>query len=1821
MPPRRSFARLLLSCVLVSSASLAGTSLVRAADCNGNGVDDASDVESGTSDDCNLDGVPDECEVAALRFGATDAVVPLDQRARVLRSVDVDGDGDMDLVTGNRQSRQLSTVSVLRNRGDGTFESAAYSAAIDDETDSLYALEILDLDGDGDPDLVSANEAALLLLFNEDGRGEFSPPVSVPLPVESRIIASGDVDGDGHKDVAVAHRGGGAVTILRSDGAGGLSPAGELELPEEARSLRLADFDGDGRTDLASAGRSADGIFFLGDGAGGFGPAATVSLGARSAELAIAADLNADGRADLVARTSRSLFVVFAGDEGGFAPPVAIPGVPRSALAADADVDGDFDLVIGQIGKVTVRTNDGAGRFGISFDSVLPTNPIALAAGDFDGDHVPDLALAAVAGSTSEVIVLRGGAESAASVVSDPVPLTGCADPRGCRPHSGTSGDFDGDGKLEVLASITHPGSFAITTTKSGDLEFEGIHVFGGEHPQSVAAGDIDGDGDTDAVTVDNLDHNLYVHVNDGSGSFGRSPSRYRVGNAPINVALFDIDGDGALDAASADESGGTVTVLFSDGAGDFSDGKQTLRVGGNPKAVAAGDLDGDGDGDVAVAIPSRGRVSVLLNIGERRFGEESSYQTSGQPNHVTMGDFDGDGDLDLATANSSQTSSIFLNAGDGTFGEATQVAIGQRPYSVMAVDFDGDGWLDLVTGNEASSNVSILPGRGDGTFDAPTHVEGGNGLRFVAPGDWDEDGDLDLATIDREGHSITILRNESPASLPDYLERLCTPREYELLSARSTTRGGADRFLKFTIAADDDDALLPAAFQNTDRYELHLDFLEQVFPERFGGLTPAEYAQLVEKRSTRRYFAGVVSRIRRPTGTLYGFSVVADFGDPVERLDAAEMKDVYERLRRHVHLEPLAYAPATRDAIAVAEGWEDPGFPVELGDADAGLAYESYTSGIAYGRVRVLDGDAFDEANESGRLSARDILVLERAPRDIEGVVGGVITAERQSDDFSHLRVRTARRGTPNAYVRDALERFTESELVRLEVNATGFDVTPVSADEVARWHEANRRELSEPPRVDREFDELLTLAEIAELDGAAGAPPSEARFGGKASHLARLQETLTGEFERYRRSGFAIPIAHYFEFLSSNTIPSLGDPDTEVTYAEYLEELRGSDEFVSDSARRFELLAAFREHIEDHGEVSAALVRRVALKVAAVFGSASTPIRLRSSSNLEDALEFNGAGLYDSTSACAADDLDADSGGPSRCDAARTEERGIARGLKRVWGSLWNFRAYEERAFYGVDETEVAMAVLVTGAFTDERANGVAFTGDPSGADDRFVIVAQVGENSVVSPEPGVAAERSLLEVVDGEVVSIVRARASSLVENGESVLDDDALRELGTVLWHLAETYPVDLGGHAQSDVLLDVEFKLDADGKVALKQVRPFLRTQSSQPEPVFELVIPPGTLACGKFDIARDLREEYRHQSVLRFVPGRVALAAGAERFAASIVEDIEFGPERQLATPSGPGEFTVTKSRTVDGDDRYRFDYEQEFALADDSRAKLEIFGLEFFARDGIAFELSRTVDDELLTDALAAELTPADGGNFTRIEYSSCAYGQLPLWIVHAEIADGTVLRLEERFRREPEEETGPAALVRADVEFGETVGGGAQTITDYWKLVYTAVRHNREVNYLVLLETPVELAGLDAPVHAIELVPPDPFHEVDVGARYLGAGLELLTRAELVEFDRSPADDPENRPFRRGDATGNGSLEVSDALAVLRYLFARGDVPGCLKAIDANDDGRLNVTDAVKILLRLFGEDEGLPEPFDRCGLDPTPDELGCESSGACA
>ncbi len=565
----------------------------------------------------------------------------------------------------------------------------------------------------------------------------------------------------------------------------------------------------------------------------------------------------------------------------------------------------------------------------------------------------------------------------------------------------------------------------------------------------------------------------------------------------------------------------------------------------------------------------------------------------------------------------------------------------------------------------------------------------------------------------------------------------------------------------------------------------------------------------------------------------------------PGELYSRYDIREVYDSLQPHFQAGILYYAPSGAQ-LAAARQWPDPGFPMFLEDEVVG-DYEAYTAATAVGELRIIADTDLERLERSGELNWRIFPVLSGpVPETIAAPIAGIITAERQSPVATHLSVLMARRNAPNAYVRNAANVLAgyDGRLVEVTVGALGYTVREVTLTYAEAWWDANRRQLPPPHPMNRTEARLERFVEMQEHD-----PTSlVSRFGGKAAGLGAAYQFLP---EENQLEGFGVPLKYFLDFMQRNTIPDFtqvellqqGIVPPRVSLTEYYHRLLQTDLFRSDSVYRKIALEDFQHYLRSNeADVDPALLEQVREKILSLWGQ-DAYVRFRSSSNLEDGLEFSGAGLYDSTGVCLEDDRQ----NQPVCGVGGGAPRTIRRGLKTVWSSLFSYRAFEERAYYGLPQTldRVGMGIAVNTGVRDERSNGVAFTGDPARiqldqAFSDYLVNVQLGDFSVVAPDPEVTPEVDAIRVeAGGRIGRIIRLRSSSLVGQGETVLSDEEARALGELMVRVDREYPIDAGRYPPNSVLKDLEFKVvragTADGtrhaathqRPIIKQVRPFL----------------------------------------------------------------------------------------------------------------------------------------------------------------------------------------------------------------------------------------------------------------------------------------------------------------------------------------------------------------------------------------------------------
>ena len=323
--------------------------------------------------------------------------------------------------------------------------------------------------------------------------------------------------------------------------------------------------------------------------------------------------------------------------------------------------------------------------------SVGSQDPTYLAAGDLNGDGIPDLAVGL---SQSGIAVLDGGTFTRGAQLSTSAPVTDLA-----------IADALGNGHQDVVALERNLDDVVIFPGNGSGTFGNPIDVPVPAPPAAVAVGDLNGDGIPDLVAVgtDASDHGqVYVMLGQGDGQFG-APTPIEIGAfgaQPQAVAIAKLTNTNE-DIVTANDDG-TVSVLLGDGHGGFASASPSPDPGGapdGPGSLAVANLSTDGIPDLLVA--NLTDIVPLIGTGSGTFTAGTPVPATGQ-SAIAVGDFSGDGIPDIAASDGSGgVPSIYPGLGGGRFGAALANPFYSGGMSsaggLVAADFNGDGKTDLA--------------------------------------------------------------------------------------------------------------------------------------------------------------------------------------------------------------------------------------------------------------------------------------------------------------------------------------------------------------------------------------------------------------------------------------------------------------------------------------------------------------------------------------------------------------------------------------------------------------------------------------------------------------------------------------------------------------------------------------------------------------------------------------------------------------------------------------------------------------------------------------------------------------------------------------------------------------------------------------------------------------------------------------------------------------------------------------------------------------------------------------------------------------------
>lgn len=490
---------------------------------------------------------------------------------------------------------------------------------------------------------------------------------------------------------------------------------------------------------------------------------------------------------------------------------------------------------------------------------------------------------------------------------------------------------------------------------------------------------------------------------------------------------------------------------------------------------------------------------------------------------------------------------------------------------------------------------------------------------------------------------------------------------------------------------------------------------------------------------------------------------------------------------------------------------------------------------GEAIGQLIFLSAeDVKSETEKYKGLNPLSIPVFAELPLDMS-VVAGAITLKQQTL-LSHVQLKSRARHTPNldasglegGLSNTLLSRFKDGDWVKMVLTVEGQVSIEASTEAAANDFYNKRKADKIELKADVDSKDIYRSEDLHSSDAI--------RVGSKAANYGELTHAVNTAERTVVHPGYAIPFYYYQEFIDMNpkiktAIQSiLRDPlmakVAKVSYRESklkkLQDMMTSDEAVVNETLVAELVVRFNQ-LKDRNGVPRKL-------------------KLRSSTNSEDLPNFNGAGLYDSFGY---NPVSKD--GKEKSEDKKKET--LVKILKSTWASVWNLRAYDERAFFHIPHEQVRMAIQVNPAFPNELYSGVVVSKNSAGRKDLlgkgvYIEVQRGSEYSVTNPVANIKPQKILViydekDILNSSKYVVHVLQNSNIADDNKTILDHDNVKPVMTtdeildlctqVLKSHLHFQPI--YGQDNPDFALDLEFKLDTDGsekaQIYLKQARPYL----------------------------------------------------------------------------------------------------------------------------------------------------------------------------------------------------------------------------------------------------------------------------------------------------------------------------------------------------------------------------------------------------------
>ncbi len=686
--------------------------------------------------------------------------------------------------------------------------------------DDASAAVSADLNRDGRPDLIVANTGSgTISVLLGNGNGTFQPPTNYPSGTYAGSLAIGDFNRDGNLDVAASNSGNNNVRVFYGNGTGGLAPGGLIPVGASPRVVRAGDFNRDGKLDLVTANSSSANVsisFGVGDGTFQAPVFYPVSSGPWSIHVS---DINQDGYQDLLVPTLgvSGLSVLYGTPGGNFQPAITLTAgnSPSDVAVGDLNRDGRPDLIVSNSGgaNVSVLLATSPSTYAPAANYLAGNGPSAVRLGDLNGDGLPDVVITNSGGGSGGFSVLysnangtlqprvsfTAGSESRHPALDDfnndgrldiavpnatsdnlsvllgftgntnlgGFPTSGPTYSTGMNPYGIVSGDFNSDGKPDLITANVSNNTLSVLLASSSGTFLPAVTYPAPARPIKLVTADFNRDGKLD-VAVASLSGHVSIHFGNGDGTLGNATLPYLPYSTPPgtrDIVAIDLNRDGSPDIAAINEDTNSFTTLTNDGFG-FSFAVSSLSLPGRPQSLATGDFNRDGLADLAVGISGTPNLVILSALPMGGFSTATQHFATTVYRGLTTGDFNRDGILDLLVASSNGTNlaygSVLFGNGNGTFQAPVDSSVSGTPFEIAMGDFNVDGNPDfLVTSNP--SGLAYRRGLGAGAFMVDANYPISGDPTGLAIADFNGDGRPDIAIARASANNVMILTNLAP--------------------------------------------------------------------------------------------------------------------------------------------------------------------------------------------------------------------------------------------------------------------------------------------------------------------------------------------------------------------------------------------------------------------------------------------------------------------------------------------------------------------------------------------------------------------------------------------------------------------------------------------------------------------------------------------------------------------------------------------------------------------------------------------------------------------------------------------------------------------------------------------------------------------------------------------------------------------------------------------------------------------------------------------------------------------------------------------------